>query len=101
MNESVAYGPDLPSEHELRLLGDLSGKKIALLVPCVEAIDWAMLEGVESIAISAGASAPEVLVEKVLDGFAARFEISVETLTTADETMFFPLPKRLRDAVPL
>ena len=89
------------NSQRLREVAERAGKKIALLVPCVEAIDWTMLEGVESIAISAGASAPEVLVEKVLDGFAARFEISVETLTTADETMFFPLPKRLRDAVPL
>jgi 4-hydroxy-3-methylbut-2-enyl diphosphate reductase len=89
------------NSQRLREVAERAGKRIALLVPCVEAIDWAMLEGVESIAITAGASAPEVLVEKVLDGFAERFEISVETLTTADEAMFFPLPKRLREAVPL
>jgi 4-hydroxy-3-methylbut-2-enyl diphosphate reductase len=54
---------------------------------------------VRSVAITAGASAPEVLVEQVLDGFAERFEIAVETLTTTDESMFFPLPRSLREAV--
>ncbi len=49
--------------------------------------------------ITAGASAPEILVEQVLDGFAERFEIAVETLTTTDESMFFPLPRSLREAV--
>ena len=49
--------------------------------------------GIRSLAITAGASAPEILVERILDGFAERFDISVETLTTADESMFFPLPR--------
>jgi len=39
------------------------------------------------------------LVEQVLDGFAERFDIAVETLTTKDESMFFPLPRSLREAV--
>ena len=69
-----------------------------MLSPDAEAIEWAMFEDVGSLAITAGASAPEVLVERILDGFAERFDIEVETLTTADETMFFPLPRALREA---
>jgi 4-hydroxy-3-methylbut-2-en-1-yl diphosphate reductase len=38
------------------------------------------------------------LIEQVLDGFAERFDIAVETLTTTDESMFFPLPRSLREA---
>jgi 4-hydroxy-3-methylbut-2-en-1-yl diphosphate reductase len=39
------------------------------------------------------------LVERVLDGFAERFDIAVETLTTTDESMFVPSPRSLREAV--
>jgi 4-hydroxy-3-methylbut-2-enyl diphosphate reductase len=48
--------------------------------------------------VTAGASAPEILVEHVLDAFAARYDIEVETLSTADESVFFPLPRTLREA---
>jgi 4-hydroxy-3-methylbut-2-enyl diphosphate reductase len=39
------------------------------------------------------------LIEQVLDGVAERFDIAVETLTTTDESMFFPLPRSSREAV--
>ena len=41
-------------------------------------------------------SAPEVLVEEIIDAFAARYEIDVETVSTAEESVFFPLPRDLR-----
>ena len=87
------------NSQRLREVAEREGCRIALLVPGVEAIDWTQFEGVSALAITAGASAPEVLVERILDGFAERFEISVETLTTADESMFFPLPRSLREGV--
>jgi 4-hydroxy-3-methylbut-2-enyl diphosphate reductase len=37
-----------------------------------------------------------VLVEEVIDAFAERFVLNVETITTADESVFFPLPRELR-----
>ncbi len=88
------------NSQRLREVAEREGKRIALLVPGVEAIDWRLFDGVASLAITAGASAPEVLVERILDGFAARFDIGVETLATADESMFFPLPRHLREAAP-
>ena len=45
-----------------------------------------------SLGITAGASAPEVLVEEILDAFAERYALSVETVTAAEEDVFFPLP---------
>ncbi len=36
-------------------------------------------------------------MEQVIDAFAERYEIEVETITTADETVFFPLPRSLRN----
>ena len=86
------------NSQRLREVAEREGKRIALLVPGVEAIDWKIFAGVASVAVTAGASAPQVLVDRILDGFAERFDITVETLTTVDESMFFPLPRALREA---
>jgi 4-hydroxy-3-methylbut-2-enyl diphosphate reductase len=56
-----------------------------------------MFGAIASLGVTAGASAPEVLVEEVIGAFAARYAVDVETVTTADEDMFFPLPRVLRD----
>ena len=87
------------NSQRLREVAERAGCRIALLIPSADQIDWRVFSDVRSIAITAGASAPEILVEQVLDGFAERFEIAVETLTTTDELMFFPLPRSLREAV--
>jgi 4-hydroxy-3-methylbut-2-enyl diphosphate reductase len=55
---------------------------------------------VRSIAVTAGASAPEVLVERVVEALSERFSIALEALTTASESMAFPLPRALREATP-
>ena len=49
-----------------------------------------------ALGITAGASAPDVLVEEMIDAFAERYEIEVETVSTAEESVFFPLPRDLR-----
>ena len=59
-------------------------------------IDWTPLGDIRTIGITAGASAPEVLVEEIIDAFAERYAIEVETVATVTETMFFPLPRELR-----
>ena len=45
----------------------------------------------------AGASAPEILVEEIIDAFAQRYAVSVETVSAAEEGVFFPLPRPLRE----
>ena len=71
----------------------------AQLVADAHAIDWRALEGVRSLAVTAGASAPEALVDRVMDaGYRARYAVALETLTTATESMAFPLPRGLRPA---
>ena len=59
-------------------------------------IDWSVFGAIRSLGITAGASAPEVLVEEIIDAFAERYEVRVETVSTADENVFFPLPRELR-----
>ena len=67
------------------------------LVLRAEDIDGDLFGGVRSLGITAGASAPEVLVEEIIDAFAERFSVEVESVSTADESVFFPLPRELRD----
>ncbi len=71
----------------------------AQLVADAHAIDWGALEGVRSVAVTAGASAPEALVERIVEAFGERFAIALETLKTASESAAFPLPRALREKV--
>jgi 4-hydroxy-3-methylbut-2-enyl diphosphate reductase len=57
--------------------------------------EW--FEGVRIVGVSAGASAPEVLVDRVIQNLKARGAHNVETLTTITEDVFFPLPKNIQE----
>jgi 4-hydroxy-3-methylbut-2-en-1-yl diphosphate reductase len=70
----------------------------AQLVADARAIDWGELEGMRSVAVTAGASAPEALVDRVIDALRERYAVTLETLVTATESMAFPLPRGLRPA---
>ena len=73
-----------------------SGCKVATLVDRASEIDWSLYDNITSLGVSAGASAPEKLVEEVIDAFAARYDVKVETKTTAEENIAFNIPKVLR-----
>ena len=92
----VVGAPNSSNSQRLREVAERAGCPHAVLVQRAEEIDWAALGPLESVAITAGASAPEVLVEEVLDAFAARYELSVANISGATEDMFFPLPRVLR-----
>jgi 4-hydroxy-3-methylbut-2-enyl diphosphate reductase len=92
----VVGSPNSSNSERLREVGERAGCRLARLVLRAEDIDWAAFSGITTLAITAGASAPEVLVEEIIDAFAARFAIEVETVSTADENVFFPLPRELR-----
>ena len=68
----------------------------AYLIDGAEDMQQSWFDGVQRIGITAGASAPEILVEEIIDAFAERYEVTVETVSTADESVFFPLPRELR-----
>jgi 4-hydroxy-3-methylbut-2-enyl diphosphate reductase len=74
-----------------------AGCRTAVLVDRASEIDWSQFEGITSLGLSAGASAPEKLVEEVIDAFAERYVVRVETHTTANETIAFNIPRVLRD----
>ena len=94
----VVGSPNSSNTQRLREVAERAGCPRAALVQRVEDIDWSVFGSIKSLGVTAGASAPEVLVEEVIGGFAERYEVKVETVTTADEDMFFPLPRVLRDA---
>ncbi|MBU3888610.1 4-hydroxy-3-methylbut-2-enyl diphosphate reductase [Methylosinus sporium] len=91
----VVGSPNSSNSQRLREVAERSGAP-AQLVQGRSEIDWSMFAGIASLGISAGASAPEVLVEEIMEAFAERYEISVETVSAALEDVAFPLPKELR-----
>lgn len=84
------------NSQRLKEVGERSGCPLARLVLRAEDVEWDLFKDIKTLGITAGASAPEVLVEEIMDGFAERFELEVETVSTADESVFFPLPRELR-----
>jgi 4-hydroxy-3-methylbut-2-enyl diphosphate reductase len=68
-----------------------------MLVQSAAEIDWDEFAGIGSLGITAGASAPEVLVEGIIDAFKARFAAKVQSVVTAEEDIAFKLPRQLRD----
>jgi 4-hydroxy-3-methylbut-2-enyl diphosphate reductase len=84
------------NSQRLREVAERSGCPLARLVLRAEDVEWDLFTTVKTLGITAGASAPEVLVEEIMDAFAERFELEIEVVSTADESVFFPLPRELR-----
>src|SRR5712692_3965813 len=95
----VVGSPNSSNTQRLREVAERAGCARAALVERAEEIDWSVFGSIRSLAVTAGASAPEILVEEVIGAFERRYAVSVETITTADEDMFFPLPRPLRSDV--
>lgn len=88
------------SSNSLRLVevAQRAGCAKAQLIERAGEIPWADLEGLQTVGITAGASAPEELVEEVIEEFRKRFDLTVETVTTATENIAFNVPRELRAA---
>jgi 4-hydroxy-3-methylbut-2-enyl diphosphate reductase len=87
------------NSQRLKEVAERSGCNLSRLVLRAEDVDWELFANIKSLGITAGASAPEVLVEEIMEAFAQRFELVVETVSSADEGVFFPLPRELRPGV--
>jgi 4-hydroxy-3-methylbut-2-en-1-yl diphosphate reductase len=70
----------------------------ARLIGRASEIDWAWLYGVRTLGITAGASAPELLVREVVDTLAERFDVNEESIEGVEERMVFKLPAGLQAA---
>ncbi len=95
----VVGSPNSSNSVRLREVAERAGCPVAQLVLRAQEIDWNLFCDIRTLGITAGASAPEVLVEEIIDAFAARRAVTVEVVTTAVEDMYFPLPRELRESV--
>ncbi|NQE65120.1 4-hydroxy-3-methylbut-2-enyl diphosphate reductase [Caulobacter sp. RHG1] len=79
----------------LKEVGLKAGASAAYLIDDAKDIDWAWFDGIDRVGLTAGASAPEDLVQGVIDAISARFDTNVEELVEARETITFKLPRLL------
>ncbi|MEX0318496.1 MAG: 4-hydroxy-3-methylbut-2-enyl diphosphate reductase [Ruegeria sp.] len=93
----VVGAPNSSNSRRLVEVASKAGCQYAQLVQRADNIDWRALEGIGSVAITAGASAPEVLVNEVIDAFRERFDVTVEVVETATENVEFKVPRVLRE----
>ncbi len=92
----VVGAPNSSNSKRLVEVGARAGCAYTQLVQRAKDIDWRALEGIASIGITAGASAPEVLINEVIDAFKSRYDVTEELVETAIENVEFKVPRVLR-----
>ncbi|MGI1664076.1 4-hydroxy-3-methylbut-2-enyl diphosphate reductase [Palleronia sp. KMU-117] len=93
----VVGAPNSSNSKRLVEVGARAGCAYAQLVQRATDIDWRALEGIRTVGVTAGASAPEDLVDEVIDAFRDRFDVTVELVETAVENVEFKVPRILRE----
>ncbi|ETW12159.1 4-hydroxy-3-methylbut-2-enyl diphosphate reductase [Roseivivax marinus] len=94
----VVGAPNSSNSKRLVEVGARAGCRYAQLVQRAADIDWRALEGIRSLGLTAGASAPDVLIEEVIDAFRQHYDVTLETVTTAEEHVEFKVPRVLRES---
>ncbi len=95
----VIGAPNSSNSRRLVEVGRAAGCAYAQLVQRADEIDWRALGVIGAVGVTAGASAPEVLVDEVVDAFRARFEVTLELVETAQERVEFKVPRVMREPV--
>ncbi len=95
----VIGAPNSSNSKRLVEVGKSAGCEYSQLVQRATDIDWRALQGAKSIGITAGASAPEVLINEVITAFTDRFDVTEEIVETAVENVEFKVPRILRQTV--
>jgi 4-hydroxy-3-methylbut-2-enyl diphosphate reductase len=93
----VIGAPNSSNSRRLVEVGAAAGCAYAQLIARAADIDWRALEGIRALGLTAGASAPEVLVNEVIDAFRARYDVTVDLVETAIESVEFKVPRILRE----
>ena len=93
----VVGAPNSSNSRRLVEVARRAGCDYSQLVQRAGDIDWRALEGVRSIGVTAGASAPELLVDEVIDALKQRFDVTIEEVETAKEAVEFKVPRVLRE----
>lgn len=95
----VIGAPNSSNSRRLVEVARNAGCTYSQLVQRATDIDWRALEGINALGITAGASAPDVLINEVVDAFKDRFDATLEIVETAQENVEFKVPRILREAV--
>ncbi|MEO0620408.1 MAG: 4-hydroxy-3-methylbut-2-enyl diphosphate reductase [Pseudomonadota bacterium] len=94
----IVGAPSSSNSNRLVEVAQRNGCENAILAESVRQIPWHLIEDASSIGLSAGASAPEMLVQEIIDTIGKKYETEIETITAAEENITFKLPRELRDA---
>jgi 4-hydroxy-3-methylbut-2-en-1-yl diphosphate reductase len=94
----VVGAPNSSNSKRLVEVGEKSGCPRGILVQRAADLDWSTLQGLKTIGLTAGASAPEVLVNEVIDAFRGHYDVSVEKVVLREENVSFKMPRELRSA---
>ncbi len=94
----VVGAPNSSNSRRLVEVARKHGCPNSMLVQMAEEIDWKTIHSGMRIGLTAGASAPEVLVNGVIEAFRARYDVDVEVLLVKEENVSFKLPRELREA---
>ncbi len=95
----VVGAPNSSNSQRLVEVAERVGCPYAALVQRADDIDWAKMEGISYLGLTAGASAPEVLVLEVIEAFGERFEVTIEEVTVTQENVEFKLPRVLQEGM--
>ena len=93
----VVGAPNSSNSKRLVEVGVKNGTPRGLLVQRASELDWSTLRGLNTIGLTAGASAPEVLVNEIIDAFRLHYDVTVEKVTLREENVSFKLPRELRE----
>lgn len=93
----IVGAPNSSNSMRLVEVAERSGADRGLLVQRASEIPWDEIGDISVLGLSAGASAPEIIVDEIIDAFRARFDVTVELAITAEETENFPVNRVLRD----
>jgi len=94
----VVGAPNSSNSQRLVEVARQQGCSKAILMQRGADLDWSLLEGVDSLGLTAGASAPEVLVEEVIAKLRERYEVSIQEVVVRSENVVFKLPRQLIDS---
>ncbi len=93
----VVGAPNSSNSQRLVEVARKLGCERSMLVQRANAIDWSQLTGIDSLGVTAGASAPEILVEEVIAACRERYDVSIEEITVTNESVQFKLPRVLSE----
>lgn len=93
----VVGAPNSSNSKRLVEVARKAGAKKAILLQRAAEIDWAEIGEIATLGLSAGASAPEVVVAEIIEAFRSRFEVTIELAETVQETENFLVNRELRD----